>query len=139
MHLPIRLIPHRQIDPSLLIHDTLVVRECVETDLSVISAHTAFAEAAESHFRGGQMDDRVIDASAAEAAARGHLLCRCIVGSEEVKSQRMRHGIDVSDHFIQAVEYKDRHDGTEDLFLHDSVGEGYIVQDSGLDAECLTV
>ena len=69
----IGLIPHREIDPCLFVHDALIVCECIESCLAVVSAHTAFSEAAEAHLRGGKVDDGVVDAAAAEAAARGHL------------------------------------------------------------------
>ena len=45
----VRLIPHRQIDPSLFIHDALVVGEGVESGLSVISAHAAGPDPSETH------------------------------------------------------------------------------------------
>ena len=69
VELLIRLIPHRQIQPGLFIHDALIMRKGVEACFSMIRAHAALAEAAEAHLAGGQMDDGVIDAAAAEAAA----------------------------------------------------------------------
>ena len=139
MLFPVRLIPHRQIEPSFFIYDALVVGECIKADLSVVSAHAAFAETAEAHLCGGKMDDGIVDASSAKPAAGCNLLCRRFVGGEEVKRQRMGHGVDIVDHFVQVVEYQDRHDRTEDLLLHDSVSESHIVHDGWLDAECFTV
>ena len=69
IYLPIWLIPHRKIDPRLLIYDTLIVGECIKTDLPMVSAHATFTEAAEAHFCGGKVDDGVVDASSAETAA----------------------------------------------------------------------
>lgn len=137
--LSIGLIPHREVDPCLLVHDALIVGECVESGLTVVSTHAAFPEAAEAHLRGGKVDDGVVDTAAAEAAARGHLPCGLLVRGEDVQRQRMGHGIDPPDDFVQAVEYQDRHDGTEDLFLHDSIGEGHIVHDRGLNAQSAAV
>ena len=136
---PIGLIPHREIDPCLFVHDALIVAECVKSGLAVVSAHAAFPKAAETHLRGGKVDDGVIDAAAAEAAARGHFPCSLFVRGEDVQRQRMRHGVDPPDDFVQTVEYQDWHDGTEDLFLHDSVGEGHIIHDRGLDAQSAAV
>lgn len=69
MLFPVRLIPHRQIEPSLFIYDALVVGECIKADLSVVSAHAAFAETAKAHLRGGEVDDSIVDASSAKPAA----------------------------------------------------------------------
>ena len=44
----------------------------IETGLAVVGAHAALAETAEAHCAGGQMDDRVVDAAAAETATGGH-------------------------------------------------------------------
>src|SRR5699024_4994691 len=123
----------------LFVYDALIVCECIESCLAVVSAHTAFSEAAEAHLRGGKVDDGVVDAAAAEAAASGHFPCSLLVRGEDIQRQRMGHGIDPPDDFVQAVEYQDRHDRTEDLFLHDSVGEGHIVHDCGLDAQSAAV
>ena len=68
----IRLIPHGQIRPSLLIHDTLTVGKGLKPGLPMITAHTALPEAAEAHVRRSQVDDRVIDAAAAKGAAGQH-------------------------------------------------------------------
>ena len=87
--LSIGLIPHREVDPCLLVHDALIVGECVESGLTVVSTHAAFPEAAEAHLRGGKVDDGVVDAASAEAAARGHLPCGLLVRGEDVQRQRM--------------------------------------------------
>ena len=69
---PIRLIPHGQIQPGFFVHNALVMGKGIKSGFAVISAHAAFAKTAEAHFAGGKMDDRVIDAGAAEAAPGGH-------------------------------------------------------------------
>ena len=139
MQFPIGLIPHRQVNPGLFIYNTLIVGECVKTNFSVVSTHAAFAESSKSHFRGGQVNDGVINTSSAEAAAGSDFLCRHFVGGKEVKRQRMGHGIDTVNYFVQTVKSQDWHDRSEDFFLHDSIREGYIVQDSGFNAECFPV
>ena len=69
MELLIRLVTHGQIQPGLFIYNTLIMREGVKSGFSVISSHPAFPEAAEAHLAGGEMNDGVVDAAAAEAAA----------------------------------------------------------------------
>ena len=51
----------------------------------------------------------------------------------------MRHVIDFTYHIIQIVIYKNRHDRSEDFFLHYSIGECHIIHDSRLNAECFAV
>ena len=43
-----------------------------ETSFSVVRPHAALAENRRSPFHGGQMDDCVVDAAAAETAMGGH-------------------------------------------------------------------
>ena len=65
----IRLVAHGQVQPGLFIYDTLFVGEGVKSGFPMISPHPAFPKAAEAHFAGGKVDDGVVDAAAAEAAA----------------------------------------------------------------------
>ena len=62
------LVPHRQVQPSFLVYDALIVGEGVKALLPVVGSHAALAKAAESHFAGGQMDDGIVDTSAAKLA-----------------------------------------------------------------------
>lgn len=137
--LPIRLIPHRKIDPGLFIYDALIMGKRVKSRLSVVGAHSAFSESAESHFCSSQMNDCIINASAAEAAAGEYLCRRFFIGGEDVEGQGMGHGIDFMDHLIQMVKYQDRHNGAENFFLHNRIGEGDIVQDGRLNTEAFPV
>ena len=73
VELVVRLVAHRQVQPSLLVHDALVMGECVKSSLAMVGSDAALPEAAKSHMAGGQMDDGVVDAAAAEAAAGGDL------------------------------------------------------------------
>lgn len=43
------LIPHGQVHPGFLVHDTFVMRERIEACLAVIGSHAAFSNAAEAH------------------------------------------------------------------------------------------
>ena len=67
---PIGLIAEWKIDPGLFIHDTFHMRKGQESIFSVIRSHSAFTEPAEAHFTGGKVNDRIVDASAAESAER---------------------------------------------------------------------
>ena len=136
---PVRLIAHRQVQPGLFIYNAFIMGKGVKPGLSVISAHAAFAKTAESHLRSSKMNDGVVDTSAAKAAAGGDFFCRCFVRGKEIKSQRMRHGVDSGDHFFQIVEYQHGHEGTEDLFLHHRIGKSNIIKDSGFNAQSLSV
>ena len=62
------MVAHRKIEPGGFFDDAACVRERVEALFAVIAAHAAAAYAAEGHMRGGKMDDRVVDAAAAEGA-----------------------------------------------------------------------
>lgn len=139
MHLPIRLIPHGKVKPCLLIHNTLIMRKGIKSGFSVISAHAAFTKSAEAHFRSSQMNDCVVDTAAAETAAGSNFFCRRFVGSKKVKCQWMRHGVDPVNHFFQTVKYKDRHNRAEDLFLHNRIRKGDIIQNGRFDAESFPV
>ena len=43
------------------------MRKCIETGLAVVSAHPTGSHAAEGHTRSSQMNDRIVDTSAAKA------------------------------------------------------------------------
>ena len=57
----VRLIPHRQVDPGFFVYDALVMGKGLEAFLAVIASHTAFTEAAEWHFAGGEVNDHIVD------------------------------------------------------------------------------
>ena len=75
MEFLVRLVTHRQVQPGLFIYNTFIMGEGVKTGLSMISAHTAFAKSAEAHLCGGQLNDSIVDASSAEAAAGSNFFC----------------------------------------------------------------
>ena len=66
----------------------------------------------------------------AEATFRGDFFADGFVLGKNVKSQRMSHGIYLSDYFFYRIKSKDRHYRTEDFFLHYGIFEGYLIHDS---------
>ena len=66
LFLRIRVVAHREVEPSGFFDDAACVREGVEALFAVIAAHAAVSYAAEGHVRGGKMDDRIIDTAAAK-------------------------------------------------------------------------
>ena len=105
----IGLVAHGEVDPCLLIYNALIVGESVKAFFPVAGAHPAFSEASESHLAGGKVDDGVIDASAPESTAGSDFFGGLLLFGEDIESQRMRHGVDVADGFIQCIVGKDRH------------------------------
>ena len=94
------------------------MRKGQESIFSVIRSHSAFTEPAEAHFTGGKVNDRIVDASAAESAERHDSAGGASVLGEEIKRQRVLHGVDLSDRLIQSVKGYDGEKRTEDFFLH---------------------
>ena len=123
VELPVRLIPHGKIQPGFLVHDALVVGKGPETFSAMVGAHSALSEAAESHFAGGKVNDRIVDASAAESAERHDSAGGASVLGEEIKRQRVLHGVDLSDRLIQSIKGYDGEKRTEDFFLHNGIIE----------------
>ena len=111
--LPIRLIPHRKIDPGLFIYHALIMGKRVKSRLSVVGAHSAFSESAESHFCSSQMNVCIIHAYAAEAAAGEYLSRRLFSGGEEVEGQGMGHGMDIRAHLMRMGKARTRNNGTD--------------------------
>ena len=82
--LRIRVIPHRKIEPCRFFDDAACVRERVEAFFAVVAAHAAVSYAAEGHVCSSKMDDRVVDAAAAEGAGIQHAAFGCLIGREQV-------------------------------------------------------
>lgn len=129
------LVAHGEIQPGLLVHDALVVGEGVEAVFAVVGAHAAFAEAAEAHLTGGQVDDGVIDAAAAETAAGGNQVRGFFVGGKQVECQGVGQGVYPGYGLGQGGVGEYGEYGAEDFLLHDRVLEGYVVHDGGFDLE----
>ena len=73
------------------VYDTLIVREGHKTILSMIGTHAAFSKSSEAHFTCGEMNDGIVDASSAEAAAGGKLSGCLSVAGKEIKGKGMCH------------------------------------------------
>ena len=117
------LVTHGQIKPVLFIYDTFIVREGVKSGFSVICPHSAFPEAAEAHLVCGKVNDGIVDAAAAEAAAGCDPAGKCLIPGEDIERQRMRKGVEIADDLILRVIGEDGQDRAEDLFLHHSIGK----------------
>ena len=73
------LVAHGQIKPCLLIDYRLDVGKRFEYAFAVIRPHAGLSHAAKAHLAGCQMDDHIVDASAAVLQlARNAVLVRCI-------------------------------------------------------------
>lgn len=117
----IGLIAHGKIQPGFLVHNTFVVTKGIKTGLAVVRTHAAFSNTAKSHGRGSQMDDTVIDTSAAETAPGCNLSDALLIFGEDVKRQRLFVLIDGLDHLIYGVEGQNRQNRPEDLLFHNRI------------------
>lgn len=135
INIPVRLVAHGKIQPGFFIHNAFVVGKGEKAVFSMIGTHSARAEAAESHFAGGEMDDGVVNAASAETASGSHLLDRLFIGGKQIKSKGACHGVDLLYGIIQGIVGEYGKDGAEDFFLHDGVFERDGVQYGRLDAE----
>ena len=105
----------------------------LEAFLAVIASHTAFTEAAEWHFAGGEVMITSLIQPPPKPHSEVYFFTDGFVLGKNVKSQRMSHGIYLSDYFFYGIKSKDRHYRSEDFFLHDSVRKGDVVHDCWLD------
>ena len=131
----VRLVTHGEVQPGFFIHDAFAVGKGGEAVFSVVGAHSARAEAAESHFAGGKMDDGVVDAASAKAATGSHLLCRLFIGGKQVEGEGACRGIDRLYGIVQGIIGEYGKNGAEDFFLHDGIPERDRVQVGRFDAE----
>lgn len=138
INLPILLVPHRKINPGFFIYNTLIMRKCPEAVDAVVGAHAAFAEAAEAHIAGGQMDEDIVDAASAETAPGSYFPGGFFVAGEEVEGQWMSHGVDLCYGTSERVVGEDRKYRAEDLLLHNRIVEGYVIKNRGFDLKCFT-
>ena len=90
---PIWWITQIRLATGALFEHALLVGECLESRLAVISAHTAAADPAERHARIGEVQDGVIDAAAAESTGRSDFFCCGTTVCKMVKGKRVRHGL----------------------------------------------
>ena len=73
----------------MLFHNAFLMAERVKTFSSVIGTHTASPYTAEPHVRGGQVNNGVIDTSAAERHLSQKPLFCLLVSSKQIQSQRL--------------------------------------------------
>ena len=92
MDAPVGLVSHRQIQPRLFIYNAFLMSKRIKSYFPVICPHTAFPKPAKSHFAGGEMNNGIIDASAAKTAAGNNSARGLRIGGKDVKSQWMRKG-----------------------------------------------
>lgn len=121
-------VAHGEVDPGGLVYDGAVVGEGLEALAAVVAAHAAVADAAEGHVVGGQVDDGVVDAPAAEGAGVQDLGLGLLAAGEEVEGQGLFPAVDEAQGLVQVVVGNDGQDGAEDLFAH---GLGQALQGVG--------
>ena len=109
------------------------MRERVEALFAVITAHAAVSYAAEGHVRGGKMDDRVVDAAAAEGAGIQHAPLGLLVRCEQIQRQRLFPAADEIDGLVQPVKFQHGQNRPENFFLHDGAVRRDAVQQRGRD------
>ena len=115
------------------------MRECPEAVDAMIGSHAAFTKAAEAHIAGCQMYEDIVDTATAETTSGSNFPGIFFIFGEDIKSQRMCHGIDLCYGTSERVIGEDRKYRTEDFLLHDRIFEGYVIKNRRLDLKCFTV
>ena len=64
----IPLVPYRQVHPCLFIDNASIMTEGLKSGAAMVAAHAALTHTSEGHGTGSQVDDGVVDASAAKMA-----------------------------------------------------------------------
>ena len=77
------------------------------------------------------MDDRVVDAAAAEGAGIQHAAFGCLVRREQIQCQRLFPAADEINGLVQSVKFQHGQDWPEDFFLHNGAVRGNSVQQRG--------
>ena len=77
--------------------------EGFKTLFAVIASHTASADTAESHVAGGQMNDGIVDAAAAEGHTAEEPLLHSLIPGEQVAGQRMGTAVDECNGFLNGI------------------------------------
>ena len=131
----IGLVAHGEIHPGLLIHNAFAVGEGLEPGPAVVGPHAALPHAAESHGAGGQVDDHVVDASAAELQAAHGLPDAGAVLGEQVQGQRLGPVRQALVDLLEAVIGEDGQNGAENLLLHHRIALRRAVQNDGGDLQ----
>ena len=114
------------------------MRECPEAVDAMIGSHAAFTKAAEAHIAGCQMYEDIVDTATAETTSGSNFPGIFFIFGEDIKSQRMCHGIDLCYGTSERVIGEDRKYRAENFLLHDRIIEGYVVKNRRLDLKCFT-
>lgn len=128
-------VAHGEVDPGGLVHDGAVVGEGLEALAAVVAAHAAVADAAEGHVVGGQVDDGVVDAPAAERQCVQHAALHSTVFREQVARQRMRPCGGEGNRFVDAADGQNRQNRAENFLLHDRTVRRNIAEDGRRNAQ----
>ena len=91
------------------------------------------------HFRGGQVDDGVVDTAAPEVDPPRDRILYEPVFAEQVQRQRGGVGFNDLEYIFQVREGQHRQNGPEDLLPHDRAVQADIVQNGGGDAQPVIV
>ena len=130
MELPVGLIAHGQVQPGFFIYNALIMGEGVEAGLSVISSHAAFPQILRSPISvvaRWMMVSLIHPPPNPQRAVIS--FCRCFVRGKEIKEPEdeaweLTREITSS----RLSKYQNRHEGTEDLFLHHRIGKNLRCQ-----------
>ena len=95
------LVSHWQIQPCFFVYNALVMREGVKSFFAMVAAHTTFTESSKRHFTRGEMNDRVVDASAAKLTLCSNFAGGSFIACKEIQCERMWHRVDFEDEFVQ--------------------------------------
>ena len=105
--------------------------ERVKARLPVVGAHAAFPHAAKAHGAGGQMDDHIVDAAAAEPAPLRDERLMGLVRGEQVERQRLGPAVQQRHRILQPVVGQHRKNGAENLLLHHRILPADMIQQGG--------
>jgi len=101
-----------------LLEHTLGMAHGLEAFMAVISAHAAFANAAEGNVLLGVVQNGIVDGDAAGGRALQHELASWPLRAKEVERERPRSSIDIGDGVFELAIGYNRQDRAEDLILH---------------------
>ena len=135
----IRLIPDRQIDPVVFLHDAAAVAEQFKALFSVIASHSARTDTSKSHIAGRKVDDRVVDTASAETAVFQDLLFVAAASCKQIKRQRSVMTRHVRNHFGKIMKRHHRQNRPENLFLHQRISRGNVIHNGRLNLKRMRI
>lgn len=95
----------------------------------------ALADTAKAQGAGGQVDQGIVDASAAEGYPVLHIGDISLIGGEDVERQGAGMGADFLYRLLQGMVSQDRQERSENLLSHDRVFPGNVIHQSGGDPQ----